>query len=248
MRKHRSILSVDFDYFYPDSIGYDWGHSEHRGKLMAAIIWQTRAGSRHLISGETALESYVPSVPVDFWDRVLQNRPRLYVADSHLMIWKRLEEGTQTSVVNVDAHHDCGYKPLDFSSRTVNVDCSNWGAIGAIMGKISGFHQVYPKWRKKTPEVKPDCGLPNSTRYSLPGPKKYDEVFICRSGAWTPPWYDDAFWAFVKALKTPYETLDDVEESRDMNLQQAKAVAAQWNKMLEDSQIHSNKEAFDGAH
>ena len=32
-------------------------------------------------------------------------------------------------------------------------------------------------------------------------PREYDIVFVCRSGAWTPPWTDDKWITFVRELK-----------------------------------------------
>ena len=33
-------------------------------------------------------------------------------------------------------------------------------------------------------------------------------LHICRSGAWTPPWYDDNFNAFINNLGISYEIID----------------------------------------
>ena len=33
-------------------------------------------------------------------------------------------------------------------------------------------------------------------------------IHICRSGAWTPPWFDDRFFQFIKELGVPYKIID----------------------------------------
>ena len=193
----KRILSVDFDFFYPDSAPYDWGHSEHYSPLMANMLWHARCGNINLMSGEDALESYAPTVPEDFWARVLLNQPPAYVADSHLSIWDVLEDqpGSSNTIVSFDAHHDCGYgdyRTLVDVAEITYVDCGNWGLHGKLTGRIKSLQLHYPEWRRKAretlTEVHTDLQAPSKVSFGLPGkPDSYDLVFVCRSGAWTPP-------------------------------------------------------------
>ncbi len=41
-----NILSIDWDYFFPDTSEYDWGHNEN--SIMLDFIWSTRCISRSL--------------------------------------------------------------------------------------------------------------------------------------------------------------------------------------------------------
>jgi len=206
MKKTRRILSVDWDYFFPDAEVYDWGHSESRG-LFYEIIWQTRVANRNLITGAKVLDDYRPSVPKNFWSKVLANKPVLFVGDSHVHIWDRLTKNLFTTVVSLDAHHDCGYK-----NGQSHVDCSNWGLWGLITGRIQSFHLYYPEWRDgKEEDLRPIVLEYDFHRnYGLPSPEEYDEVFICRSGVWTPPWFDHSFQEFVDVSGLDKKLVDEL--------------------------------------
>jgi hypothetical protein len=206
MITNQKILSIDWDYFYPDSIPYDMGHSENHSPMLANMLWQFRVGNRNLKTGEELFEAYKPSVPDGFWETVLAHPTRMVVADSHFHIWKSvLEEGFGAQVVSMDAHHDCGYRPLKDL-----LDCSNWAAFGKHMYKIGRFHLYYPAWRKDAQEGRKRCRI-NSVHYgTLPERAEYDTVVVCRSGAWTTPWHDADFLAFVKGSGCEVEFLDDM--------------------------------------
>lgn len=241
----KRILSVDFDYFYPDSMPYDWGHSENYSPMLSAMLWHARAGNINLMTGEDALESYRPSVPKNFWSRVLKNKPRAYVADSHVEIWELLQGGAYT-VVSFDAHHDCGYhsiKPEEVFKIT-QVNCGNWGLMGKVTGRIRTLQLFYPVWREKAQETLTDThglfDVPCDIKYGLPlKPMDFDMVFICRSGAWTPPWYDEEFFKFVESAGLDHTELDDVYTPREPDMALAKQLAVEHKKML--AEFHANK-------
>ncbi|MBD3387415.1 MAG: hypothetical protein GF414_00540 [Candidatus Altiarchaeales archaeon] len=249
----KRILSVDFDYFYPDSAPYDWGHSENYSPVLANMLWHARAGNVNLMTGDDALESYRPSVPTNFWSRVLKNKPRAYIADSHVEIWDLFEDqpGSSNVVVSYDAHHDCGYgiKTPEDALKISSVDCGSWGLMGKVTGRIRSLQLYYPAWRKKAPETLSEVhgifDVPAQTKYALPAkPEAFDLVFICRSGAWTPPWYDEEFFKFVESSGLEYEAMDEVEEPRSPDMVQAKHLAKEYRKMV--ANFRSNKEGSNG--
>jgi len=189
--------------------------------------------SRNLISGESALDEYKPNIPKNFWE-IVTNKPKIIVADSHLKIWDHL---TQTNIVNIDAHHDCGYQ-----SRKV-VDCSNWGQWGVLTGKINKFRQIYPSWRKNSKDTR-WLLKPNSIRYSLPKPNSYKLIFICRSSCWTPPWYDEAFDEFVNSSNLEIEKIDPILDiDRSIDLKQAKSMRDQMEMALENKCITASMQS-----
>lgn len=181
------ILSIDWDYFFPHTENYDWSH--HESFLFQETIWHIRCTNHNLLTGKPVIEEYRPTVPRDFWN-IITNTPELIVTDSHLDIWEILNND---SIVNIDAHHDCGY--LD-SFNQDTIDCGSWGYFGRTLGKIKKFKQVYPKWRLDHKEKA--LMNPDSVQYHLPKPRSYDLVFLCRSGYWTPPWSDHLFQKFVR--------------------------------------------------
>jgi len=124
------ILSIDWDYFFPNSEMYDWGENEN---IFASfeIIWQKRLSDLNRITKKSVLDEYKPTIPTDFWF-IISNNPYIFVADSHDYIWNFLNKA---EVYSLDAHHDCGY----YLNKN-KVDCGNWAHHGLSQNKIQQFH------------------------------------------------------------------------------------------------------------
>lgn len=192
------ILSIDWDYFFPDASGYDWGANEEQAVFYEAI-WSLRISAVNLLTKEKAFDVFRPSIPEGFW-KIVTNEPTIYVTDSHSDIYQLLQLEKHNEIYNIDAHHDCGY---DWYSLYVegNLNCGNWGFIGHQEKLIKKFHQYYPLWRINNPEG-PSAFELTTINYGLPAPQEYDQVFICRSSCWTPPWSDTQFSSFVDKPNT----------------------------------------------
>lgn len=219
------ILSIDWDYFYPDSAPYDMGHNENHSPTLSMILWHTRTNSHNLLTGEPLLDAYVPTVPEDFWSKVLKNKPTILVADSHFRIWDNLlSENFNTVVTSIDAHHDCGYGPL--GNR---LDCGNWAAHAIKLYRIKELHIHYPAWRRTIKEPRRKVA-PTSVSYTLPEPAKYDRIFMCRSGTWTTPWHDEQFLKLIENSKCPVTFLEELPPR--MSLTEAQTACAKYNDFL----------------
>lgn len=203
------VLSVDWDYFYPNDDNYDWGASE-KSSFFFDAIWALRVADVNLLTGKPILQEYRPRGTKNFWSQV-RNKPLLFIADSHKDLYSLLIE--PSVVVNYDAHHDFGYEDHG------DVGCDNWARIAKERGLITEYHLIYPVWRKL--ETETDTLNPGitSVRYSPPTPSKYDFIFVCRSGAWTPPWHDKLFDAF--AGSAPHSDVISMVSPRDFNLKKA---------------------------
>lgn len=216
------LLSIDWDFFFPDSMPYDWGHNETFFFLTDA--WgMFRTDSHNQVTGEPALDAYAPTIPRQFWSRVLdKNMPSaLFTAESHATIMsvikglRSLSPKLVTSITHLDAHHDHGYE-----NKSPSLDCGNWAAKAQAMGIEVNLY--YPEWRKALAEAKPDV-KPTSIHYGLPDPDKYLNVFVCRSGCWTPPWYDDCFKRFIASSGLNAQAQDEyVNMNRGLTLKQAR--------------------------
>lgn len=220
------LLSIDWDYFFPNALWYDWGHRE--APFFQEAVWYTRCGQRNLKTQEMALDAYVPTVPENFWSLVA-NRPRVIVADSHFRVWDILQPGTQ--VISLDAHHDCGYGDFKKIFQSQMVDCGNWGAWGQMTGKITQLTVWYPEWRRDDREDKINVMVRPTIRYGLPKPADYDLVFVCRSGAWTPPWRDPEFRAWLEQSGLELDQQKDLI-TRGPGLDEARQHAEAWVQMV----------------
>lgn len=217
-RQGLRLLSVDFDAFFPTGETrkdewqlWDWGgHDEDFPWYLSTSIWATRAA--------TFTQANKPLPKTDgkereFWPRVtFQPHAQLYFADTHALgAHEEVMQGV-TEVVNYDAHHDCGYKPLKaYASRTrLRYDCGSWLLPYALVNKAK-VRVIYPAWKPHAMTKEPDPVIPAERVVDPGGPIEgaFDRVFVCRSGAWVPPWVEDAFWEFLDAC--PLATRTDLQ-------------------------------------
>jgi hypothetical protein len=209
------LLSVDWDYFFPDLAWMDWGHNETA--LMIQHIWSLRCGDWNLKTKQSALDYVQPDRKLlgQFWHRVLRGSSRfqLLVAESHAELARWIVDSKMTVDIldNYDQHHDCGYSVVrsdDNRQQYERVDCGEWVPYLVDTRRIGEYQLHYPAWRRQLPErdrkelelrIIKTCN--GSWDYGPPKhPTKYDAVFICRSGGWTPPWCDEEFNKFVESI------------------------------------------------
>ena len=64
---------------------------------------------------------------------------------------------------------------------------------------------VYPPWRTKVECIESGPLIPVDRRIDdgTNPTRVYDAVYVCRSGAWVPPWCDDQFQQFLEGY--PWE-------------------------------------------
>jgi hypothetical protein len=239
-----NLLAVDFDSFFPThDLGddeyhsdwglYDWGHSETQ--FMIESIWPTRA------AGFIQYNRPLPDLDgrqVDFWSRFKISRSaQLFYADSNACAVSRQLAGKYRrweSVWLYDAHHDSGYNGanwVDMVQRGIWT-CEDWMVLYGAMG--ADLHMRYPEWRAWALDSEPKPSIPVERAVdngSTPN-VVFDRVFVCRSGAWVPPWndIDVRFEEFVTAA--PVKSRTDVQPGgmtrREFSMAQAEADAARW--------------------
>lgn len=217
MARKTVVLSIDWDYFFPDTAPYDWGHSEDMS-IFFDMLWAIRAGNHDIMnpSGPPAIETMWPSGHGTFWPEAVDSRARprkLFVAESHRSILELVGDSKNLVVHNVDAHHDLGY-----TNKPCPPNCGNWVLHLISRGQVSEFHQHYPEWRKDSPETLPS--LPEVTvSYEPPHKLRPNLIFLCRSSCWTPSWADK-FWmnfqqgAFFRCLGSECLAVDYVMKPR----------------------------------
>lgn len=222
----RALLSVDWDYFFPLFNAdpklwglYDWGHRD-AGKFFIEMIWGIRA--------EGFIKNGLPlpgtsGAEKTFWDRfTFHPTAKLYIAESHVdAIKPEVHGGYMSEVWNYDAHHDCGYEKKIVLSKLDNVDCGNW-MLGYRKLFKSKLHVRYPEWRstkqackEATPSFKPNTRMIDDMKEK--NPLMFRNVFLCRSGGWSPAWLDKDFLNFIDACPVREKIFmdDSVRTARD---------------------------------
>ncbi|MEV6400559.1 hypothetical protein AB0M39_38260 [Streptomyces sp. NPDC051907] len=246
------LLVVDWDFFFPNPAMsarfeefehvalYLWDHSEtpfHQSQL----VWSNRA------SGFLSNGLELPQVAgwEGFWDRFewSEDGVSLYYGDSNLHAGRIMPstlgldeewgfEDRWDLVTLYDAHHDCGYTATGsfeaWKARGV-LTCEDWMLHHYDMG--SRLEVIYPAWRGEVGRVEPEPLVPVDRRVDDGSRSEhvYDAIYLCRSGAWVPPWCDEQFTAFLEAAPPPWVTLiedDDWEHPRPDALEMAQENAA----------------------
>jgi hypothetical protein len=244
-----NMLSIDWDFFFekledssqPEFMKqwglYDWGHKE-APFFINGPLWTVRAGAfiRHNIP--------LPMTTGDeetFWGGFkFAKNAKLHIAESHSSIGHLLSGGN--NIWSYDAHHDMGYEqidnPYDHFDESGEVSCDNWALLSHLYG--TNVHIRYPRWRHYAMEFEPignqkamdavdrqvdDGSIPNI---------EFDTVFLCRSGAWTPPWVDEQFFNFVDMSPVKKKNWLDKKEAleRHWDIEQAEKIAKSTQAFL----------------
>jgi len=209
MNRKQRLLVVDWDFFFPEKTQdpeqwqlYDWGHQE--SSLFLGPIWTIRAEAfdYHGIPRPGMTDERF-----GFWDRFkIADDAMLYYADSNMYAidqqvrFSASEFGTGT-VWLYDAHHDSGYgRSIADVRRTGNVSCEDW-MMGYRLFDKAALHVRYPRWKTWAFDLehKPSISVDRAFDDGKANKTRFDTVFVCRSGAWTPPWCDWDFQAFIDA-------------------------------------------------
>lgn len=249
------VLSIDFDFFIHEKLEYDWGHRENG--LFIQTIWPVRAMSLLAAGIDPIKDVGLTGKPDELAAQLeklkwkIKKRSRLSVAESHASAYHALKDKTNLEIINIDAHHDISYGQFD------KLDCGNWIGRLAMEGRVKKVTIIYPEWRKTGPNYDypgdealakmKELGVELDIVYGIQSTyaRKVDEVFIARSGAWVPPWTDDAFYAFIHTwmFRSEFFTLwgyDSLDKfKREFDLEQVKAGAKiQKQHMDEMKKLH----------
>lgn len=205
-----NIISIDWDYFIQEDLMLDLAHMETN--LFVGPIWDIRRLG-WLAQGETT-EELMPFKGPDAWQflfKTVRHDSRFHVAcaESHAAIVGFLDQCLAASksvrskkftIYNFDAHHDMVYGAPRFEAG--EYDCGDWLGWLIATKRVKKVVQIYPEWRVKYLEEMMHV-LKFALEHKVPyhyqiglnrlKPIKADVVFLCRSGAWTPPEYDSKF-------------------------------------------------------
>lgn len=170
-------------------------------------------------------------------------------------------------IINFDAHHDMGYcdwQRLEGMIEEGTCTCDMW--LCALLEWIPGVkvRVVYPDWLREETSIKRqwahlaerlpermlnrielgffenDDGTINRRVVRKRGETiDVTALFICRSGAWAPPWLDDQFIKFVREAEDYFgveadEFKEDIPamKPRDFSMETVDKLAKQWKDMM----------------
>jgi len=198
----KCLLSIDWGYFICSKVK---GYSYIENSRNVLDAWYKRYFM--LKRQGKALEdlySLSPEVGV-FWEKIRQKfiidpSVKVYISDSHILSYYVARDTRCVVVYLFDAHADLGYGGL--RSLNFELNCANW--LGKLLkdGVIQKASIVYSPYTFEKPSDFKEINGAYNVEYinweSIPHGMEVAAVHICRSGAWTPPWYDVKFLKFVR--------------------------------------------------
>jgi len=245
-----NILSIDWDYFFPNNFDFDWSMDDTR-MIFYETIWPIRWSNMNLKTKELAKDIYHPDLQLlnGFLDKVLinSNPAMLSIAESHSDIQHLINLfPAKVNIYNFDQHHDIYYS--DDLTSNMQLNCGNW--VSYFRNQINEYHIIYPAWRKHSPEHNDNrSDYAASISYDIPNdPPKFHMVFICRSAPWTPSWSDHHWIEFIEYFKTNYRytwdhkiALEYALEPRPFNQDEAEQYYKQFKEIMEQHKNQLNE-------
>lgn len=275
------LLVVDWDFFFPttspadptkpDYQLFDWGHRE-TPFFVDGPLWYSRAVAFH------ALGRPLPTVTGfrGFWSAFkFTPGAQLLVADSNAFAaspavsvgMDHIRGGVRSEVWLYDAHHDSGYRQVKRPSSELakiakagRYTCEDWMVLYHSIG--ANLHVRYPQWKAWAFDAEPYALIPDADldrEFDDPTQRPehpFDAVFVCRSGAWVPPWCDLDFAAFIREGLTVLEQLSAVNvqlpdrftgSAFDFNVPRefSHSAAEQMGRQLRDLMTHGGGRPWD---
>jgi len=198
----KCLLSIDWDYFICSKENR-FSYAETPRNIVDS--WYKRYFLLKM-QGKDARNLYALSPEVkDFWAKISQKfiigrDITAYISDSHSLSYHIAQNTGCSSVYLFDAHSDLGYGGL--SSLNFELNCANW--LGKLLkdGIVVKANIIYSPYTAEKPQDFEEINNAFSVEYltwrGIPKGIVVAVIHICRSGAWTPPWYDHEFLKFIK--------------------------------------------------
>jgi hypothetical protein len=238
-----NLLVIDYDFWFPNPLEagtvrdweemslYDWGHAE-TAIFLSNTLWTVRAG-QFLQNGLPLPQVTVPEGGwAEFWKRFrFSDDAYLEYADSNMYAGQMTPgegQGPWESIVLFDAHHDSGYNidSVETWLERGRYSCEDWMVYQHVLG-CDDLTVRYPTWKPAGPEERLPDGMPTKQMVDdgQPLDTVFDAVFICRSGAWVPPWCDRGFLDLVNACPVDGLQADEEQLDRQFSLADAQQMA-----------------------
>ena len=226
----KCLLSIDWDYFIY-SPKYNWGlYSENNRSMID--LWYKRYIQAKARGEDIQKAFYISSDFNTFWNKIkkyfkFEKDIIVFVSDSHAVSYKIAKENSCNAVCLFDSHSDLGYG--GFSSLNFEVNCSNW--LGKLLKDklIKEANIFYSPYSRERPEFFEWLNSIYNIRYydfkNLNRCFTVSVIHLCRSGTWTPPWFDNKFTKFIDTLGLPYKVLEcPVRKWDTMNISLAEQI------------------------
>lgn len=175
-----NLLSVDWDYFFPNFNEFDWLEISDP-YLIYDLIWPIRYATKAIGRNIIARDYYNPVWFYEhFWKYLIKTSPKSififdHPEDINVVLETFLEE---INIVSFD-QHDNGLEKI------IDID------------KIVEYNLIFPRWDCKDFQVKGKLLLEFKREYPV-----FDAIFVYRNPKYTSSWNDGKWINFIKILKS----------------------------------------------
>ena len=215
MKPKIRVLSIDWDYFvdasYLERFKYfPDGTTDTFAAAIQSIVWANRYAEHPKLQTFGLIEDF--DVMCSALSH-MNNQAAMMVCDSHSNIYdfvfNQVKKDEEIEVVNIDFHHDIYTTYVNHGEATAG----DW----ALMLKKAMPHMSY-KWVKRDDSEMPKKHI-STISFEDALQKSYDIIFLCRSGAWSPPHLDEKFIEMANILvsKGPVLAESGIMEGREFS-------------------------------
>ena len=202
----KNFLTIDWDYFIDVHNAKSNSYRETQEDILSKWYREYLVAleeDQHLETGYT-----LGAIYDEFLEEVLPNlrfdtEEELILSESHAAAYQEAINSHADYVYLWDAHSDLGYGGLEALNYEVN--CANW--LGKLLKErqIKKAYIIYSPYTKEETwefdemiKAYPICFM-SLKEFLLKNPY-FNKIHICRSGPWTPPWYDHTFYELAKSF------------------------------------------------
>lgn len=189
------VLSIDFDIIMAPTIEY-YNH------MVPSRKWEDiQMENPYMYNPKADLSHY--NYLLCLLDKIITKEKDIYVAYNHKMIIDFLSNVDIIDIINIDHHHDLGYR-LEENEKD---NCANWAKQLLKSGKMRNYI-----WAKNVNSQLPVDSIKKeleSYNYTIAdfnelkdkiADMKFDKIFLCMSPEWVPPYYQQLFYGILDLL------------------------------------------------
>ena len=201
-----NLLSIDWDYFInvhtQSTNSYRETQRDILGKWYNEYFMEIERGRR--LEKEYTLGSiYKPFMKQVLPKLKIEEKAPFTLSESHVVAYEVALREECDAIYLLDAHSDLGYGGLEALNYEVN--CANWLGMLFKENKIKEAYIVYSPYTKEYRWEFEEFILNYPIHFIsleelLVKNISFKTVHMCRSGPWTPPWYDQQFYDLAYEL------------------------------------------------
>lgn len=246
MGKAVKVLSIDWDFFIDADMGQRLrmfpDGCDNLNRYLDMFIW----GNYYAGYQEELTNIGLREKELGYLQKIIRRigndgGAHLLISDSHENIVRMLdsiyglEGNTKFDIYNIDFHHDAYDSRIVLKDKEI-YDCGNWLKYLDVKGVLNKALWVKHADSDTFGRSKKPGRLRMTTDIrDLWKVQKFDVVFLCRSGPWSPPHLDPKFIELADMIMEELEEwIDDVEGVMDSRYTERFLEAAIERKRMEE--------------